>query len=286
VVRHASTTKQKGIRTAVLFAFSMLVLLGIAPGARAAAVGFYSGTLYYVGSPGEVNNLTVTATADSILISDPSASLKAYFGCTVIDIHGATCPSKYVTSLYVKTGDLDDTVSLQPPIPAMLDCGEGTDVLRTPSTSVKQVNCEYVNPPYVNPPATPTTPPAVIPVVPPPLSIERHVTTMTARGDVPLVVSCSADAASPCTGTLVLELPQKVKGQVGAARRGAPNILGREKLTVNNGKKRKVNISMTGRGRKMVKRRKKLHVTAKLVIKQGEKTTTTTQSLTIKAPRK
>jgi hypothetical protein len=282
VVRHASTTKQKGIRTAVLFAFSMLILLGIAPGARAAVVGYYSGTLYYVASPGEVNNLTVTATADSILFSDPSATLKVYFGCTVIDIHGATCPSKYIKSLYLKTGDLDDTVSLQPLIATTLDCGEGTDVLRTPSPNAKPANCEYVNPP-----AAPVTPPAVVPVVPvvpPPLSIERQVTTMTERGNVPLTLSCSADAASPCTGTLVLELPQKVKGQVGAARRGAPNILGREKLTVNKGQKRKVKISMTGKGRRMVKRRKKLHVTAKLVIKQDGKTTTTTQSLTIKAP--
>jgi hypothetical protein len=260
----------------------MLVLLGIAPRAGAATVGFssYAGALYYVAAPGEVNNLTVAATTDSIVISDPSAPLKAQYGCKVIDIHGATCPSKYVKWLYLKTGDLDDTVSVQPLIATMLDCGTGNDVLRTPSTNVKATNCEYVNPP-----AAPTPPPALTPVVPPPLSIERDVTTMTASGKVPLTVSCSADVASPCTGTLVLELPRKVKAQVGAARRGAPNILGREKLTVNNGKKRKVKISMTGKGRKLVKRRKKLHVTAKLVIKQGDKTTTTTQSLTIKAPR-
>jgi hypothetical protein len=42
---------------------------------------------------------------------------------------------------------------------------------------------------------------------------------------------------------------------------------------------------MTGKGRGMVKRRTRLKVTAKLVIKQGNKTTTTTQPLTIKAPR-
>ena len=84
----------------------------------------------------------------------------------------------------------------------------------------------------------------------------------------------------------MLELPQKVKAQVGAARRGAPNILGREKLTVNNGKKRKVKISMTGKGRSMVKRSKKLKVTAKLKITQGGKTTASTQSLTIRAPRR
>ena len=75
-------------------------------------------------------------------------------------------------------------------------------------------------------------------------------------------------------------------GQVGAARRGAPNILGHEKITVARGKKRRVTISMTGKGRSMVKRSKKLKVTAKLKIKQNGKRTTTTQPLTIRAPRR
>jgi hypothetical protein len=62
-------------------------------------------------------------------------------------------------------------------------------------------------------------------------------------------------------------------------------ILGRERLSVDKGKKRKVKVSMTGKGRSMVQRRKKLKVTAKLVVNQGGKTHVSTTSLTIKAPR-
>jgi hypothetical protein len=279
------TRKNNLIRTAVLSAFSLLVLLGIAPTASAATVGYawWTGTAYYFAAPGEANNVTVSEEPGFYVFSDPSATLTAQYGCTVSDAHRATCASKYVKSLYLNTGDANDTISFQPAlVSAGIDCGAGTDSLNTPDPNTKPVNCEYINAP---PPTAPVTPPAV--TAPPPLSILQPVATMTKKGSVPLTLSCSDSAEGRCTGTLVFELPATLKqGQVGASRRGAPNILGREKITVDRGKKRKVKISMTGKGRSMVKRSKKLKVTAKLKIKQGGKTTTSTQSLTIRAPRR
>jgi hypothetical protein len=283
VAGNASTKQRNLIRTLILFALSTVVLMGFAPQASAATVGysFFSRTLYYVAAPGEVNNVTIASTADSYYVSDPGATLKAQYGCKLIDAHSASCPSNYVRSLYVKTADLDDTISL-PTLTGTIDCGLGIDTLRTPDPTTKPTGCESVNPP---PATTPVIPPTVAPVTPP-LSIVQPVATMTPRGHVPLTLSCSETAEGACTGTLVFSLPPKAKkSQVGASRRGAPNIVGRQRITVDKGKKRKVKVSMTGKGRGMVKRRKRLKVTAKLQVKQAGKTTTTSQTLTIRAPR-
>ena len=281
---NASTTQRNLIRTFIMFALSTVVLLGLAPPANAAKVGYssYFRTVYYVAAPGEVNNVTIAPSANSFVISDPNVTLVPDNGCTLVDSHSAICSGNVVNWLYVKTGDLDDTVSLPALTAATVDCGVGTDTLRTPSPKAKPTGCEYVNPPAAT---VPVTPPAVAPV-PPPLSIVQPVATMTPRGSVPLTLNCSAAAEGPCTGTLVFILrPKANKSQVGASRRGAPNIVGREKITVDRGKKRKVKVSMTGKGRGMVKRRKRLKVTAKLQVKQAGQTTNSTQTLTIKAPR-
>jgi hypothetical protein len=280
------TRKKNIIRSALLTIFSMLLLLGVAPVAGASTVGYawWTGTVYYVASAGEANNLTVSETPGYYAFLDPNATITAQFGCTVINSHLATCASNYVKSLYLRTIDGDDTGSILPPVIATyLDCGTGTDSVNTPNPNTNPINCESINAPPA-PPADPVDPPTVTPP-PPPLTIAQPSATMTKNGSVPLTLSCSAAAASRCTGTITFELPAtSAKGRVMTSRRGAPNILGRERLTVDKGKKRKVKISMTGKGRSMVKRAKKLKVTAKLKVRQGGKTTTSTQSLTIKAP--
>lgn len=275
-----------GARALALLVLTAAMLFVAAP-ARAATVGFdpWSGALYYVAAPGEANNLTVSSDTSTYQLVDPGATMTAKYGCTLVDAHHASCTSNNVRWLYIKTNDGDDAVSLQAMTSASVDCGAGTDSLNTPNTTAKVSNCEVVNAP---PPAPPATTPLPDPptAIAPPLSIGGSVATMTRSGKVPLKLSCSAAAASPCVGTLVFELPKKArKSEAGVSRRGAPNILGRQKLSIAQGKKRKVNVSMTGKGRGKVNRRKRLRVTAKLKVKQGGKTITTTQSLTIKAPR-
>jgi hypothetical protein len=270
------------IRVLALLVMTAAMLLVAAP-ARAATVGFWYGSLYYVAGPGEGNNLTVSGDSSGYQVSDTAANLTASFGCSLVDLHHASCAGTYVKWLYLKTSDGDDTLSLQSMTPGYVDCGTGTDTLSTPNTTAKVVNCESVNAPATAPPSVPT-PPAP---TPPLLSIAQPVATMTTGGDVPLTLACSATAASPCTGTIVFKLPTKAsKSDVGMSRRGAPNILGKDKFSIAQGKKRKVKVSMNGKGRGMVTRRTKLRVTATLKVKQGGKTTTSTQSLTIKAPRR
>jgi hypothetical protein len=264
-----------------------IVALFAAPAADAATVGYDShhSVVYYYAAAGEANNATVSGdAANGFQLSDTVATLTAQSGCTLTDAHHASCSAHSASWLYVNTGDGDDTLSLQSLTPAWVDCGTGTDRLNTPNTAAKPYNCELINAPVAEtPPAVPTTPPTT---TPPPLSIGQPFATMTSGGEVPLTLSCSATATSRCTGTIAFSLPKKAsKSEVAAARRGAPNILGKDKFSVAQGKKRKVKISMTGKGRSMVKRRGKLRVTATIKVKQGGKTTTSRQSLTIKAPR-
>jgi hypothetical protein len=253
----------------------MLVMLGAAPSAGAATAGFawWTGALYYVAAPGEANNLTVSEAPGQYVFSDPNANITAQYGCTAINAHQAACSNRSVSSLYVSTGDLDDRISFQPTvIPATIDCGTGTDSLNMTDPNTKPINCESINAPVAP--------------VPPPLSIVQPTATMTKRGSVPVTVSCAAAAVSRCTGTLTFELPAKPpKGKAAASRRGAPNILGHQRVSVDRGKRRRVKVSMTGRGRSMVMRSKKLTVTAKLVIRTGGETHVSTQPLTINAPR-
>jgi hypothetical protein len=279
----ASSTHREFIRSTVLLAFSVIVLLGLAPQAHAAKVGYssYYRTVYYLAAPGESNDLRITSGTDSFLVSDPKATLKTDKSCKPIDSHNVSCFSKYAKLIYVKTDDLDDSVSLQPLTSAMVDCGLGNDTLVTASPNVNPAGCEQINPPA---PPVPVTPPTVTPPAPP-LSIVQPVSTMTRRGNVPVTVSCSAEAGGACTGTLVFILPAAQKSGVHAARRGAPNIVGRERIIVRRGKKRQVKVSMTGKGRRAVKRRKRVKVNAKLTVTQNGRTTTSTQQLTIKAPR-
>jgi hypothetical protein len=275
-----------GPRALVVLLVSFAALFA-APAANAATVGFnyYYGTLYYVAAIGEANNVTITGDSAGYQVTDAGATLSAQFGCTLSDTHHATCSGKYVRWLYVKTGDGDDTLSLQSMTSAFVDCGDGTDTLNTPNTLAKVSYCELVNAPAATTPPATTPPPAA--VTPPALTIGQPVATMSTGGEVPLTLACSATAASRCTGTITFSLPKKAsKSDVGMARRGAPNILGKDKFSVAQGKRRKVKISMTGKGRGMVKHRGKLRVTATLKIKQGGATTSSTQSLTIKAPRR
>jgi hypothetical protein len=278
----ASSIHRNLIRTTVLFAVSVLVLLGFVPRAHGAKVGYSSDyrTIYYLAQPGEANDVKLTSAPDAVLISDPKSTLSPDKGCVLIDSHNARCSGKFVNWLYVNTGDLDDAVSLQPLTAAFVDCGVGTDTLITPNPTVTPIKCEYVNPPA----PVPVAPPTVTPVAPP-LSIVQPVSTMTPRGNVPLTLSCSATGGD-CVGTLVFILPKRVtKAGVHTARRGAPNIIGRERIIVRRGKKRRVKVSMTGKGRRTVRRNKRLKVTAKLRVTQNGQTTTTTQRVTIKAPR-
>jgi hypothetical protein len=65
-----------------------------------------------------------------------------------------------------------------------------------------------------------------------------------------------------------------------------PGVATGDLAGVQDGRKDLAAVSMTGKDRSMVKRSRKLKVTAKLKITQGGKTTASTQSLTIRAPRR
>ena len=286
----SSATILAGPRLALFVISVVAALLVVVPTASAATVGVntYYKTLYYMAGTGETNNVSVSLASGTFTVSDPVANITAqYGGCTVSDAHHVTCPSTYVKWIYVSTSDLDDTVAIQTATPATVNCGTGTDSVTSVVTSSDYLapsNCESVNAPAAAPPPAPPAPP----VLSAPLLIGKTSATMSPAGKVSLPLSCDQAASGDCTGTLVIKLAHSTAGKsdVTASRRGAPNILGRKEISLAKGKKKNVNVSMSSRGRGFVTRHRRVRTTVVIKLQQGGKVSTSSQALTIKAPRK
>jgi hypothetical protein len=289
---HLRPTPLGGRWTWALTIVVLATILVSSPTARAATVGVDQnhGTVYYVAGTGEANSVTVSLGSGSYAISDPGATINAQTGCSLTDSHHASCAVTGVKWIYVSSADLDDVITLQAPTPAWVDCGQGSDSV-TSATAMNEylwtANCELVNapPPVAAPPTS--SPGASLPAAPP-LVIQNPVATMTSAGSVPIPLSCASSAGADCTGTIIFELPPtRASGSsVTTSRRGAPNILGKKEISLARGKKKRVTVSMTSRGRGLVKRHRRLRVTARIELKQGGVVTTSTQTLTIRAPRR
>jgi hypothetical protein len=288
---HPHASFPAGRRIALLLVSVVAGLLAVVPAASAATVGVSGSyqTLYYIAGSGETNNVTVSLSSGTFTVSDPAANMTAQYGCTTSDAHHASCPSTSVKHLYLSTGDLGDTIAVQAATPAYVNCGTGSDTVTstvTTSDYLTPTGCESVNAPVASP-ATPTP----SPVSPPsplaaPLVIDTTVTTMSTTGTVSLPLVCDESANAPCTGTLVIQLAKKSAGKsdATASRRGAPNILGRKEISLAKGGKKKVNVSMSSRGRSFVKRHRRVHTKVVIRLKRGGVVTTNSQALTIKAP--
>jgi hypothetical protein len=111
---------------------------------------------------------------------------------------------------------------------------------------------------------------------------------MSQDGKVSLPLSCDQGASTDCTGTIVIKVAGASAGKsdVTASRRGAPNILGRKEISLAKGKKKNVSVSMSSRGRGFVTRHRRVRTTVVIQLKQGGTMSTSSQALTIKAPRK
>jgi hypothetical protein len=286
---HHHASFPAGRRIALLLVSVVAGLLAVVPAASAATVGVngWYQTLYYMAGAGETNNVTVSSSSGTFTISDPAANMTAQYGCTISDAHHASCSSTYVKHIYVSTGDLDDTIAVQASTPAYVNCGTGSDTVTstvTTSDYLTPTGCESVNAPVASPPTpAPVNPPSPLAA---PLVIGTTVTTMSTTGIVSLPLLCDAGANAACTGTLVIQLAKTSAGKsdATASRRGAPNILGRKEISLAKGGKKKVNVSMSSRGRGFVKRHRRVHTTVVIKLKQGGAVTTNRQALTIKAP--
>jgi len=109
---------------------ALIALLCSAASAAAATVSVEDNVLRIVAAPGEENDLALSAdvAASSFYVTDAGAPLIAGPGCTPTDI-GVTCVTAADPRVDLKAGDLDDSVAVYGPAPALLDGGDGDDRL-------------------------------------------------------------------------------------------------------------------------------------------------------------
>jgi Ca2+-binding RTX toxin-like protein len=89
----------------------------------------------YTAAPGEANRLTVANHGQTLVLTDPAATITAKAPCVSIDAHTASCdagkPTFSADLLTVQLGDRDDTATIAPgPVPTgWLEGGAGDDVI-------------------------------------------------------------------------------------------------------------------------------------------------------------
>jgi hypothetical protein len=115
-------------------ALSIALLLLAAPGAQAATVSVEGDVLRVVAAPGEANQVGVgIASGFALTVTDPGAPLTVGPGCVVAQDGSASCTSPAggtpLARIEVDAGDLDDSVSVQAPLPARILGGDGDDRL-------------------------------------------------------------------------------------------------------------------------------------------------------------
>lgn len=101
----------------------------VATAAPPSRVSLQDGTLGFFAMPGAVNDLTVTASADAVVIRDTVTSLSAGLPCKLIAPNAASCPATGVRALALSLGDRDDRVRNDTAIDAELLGGDGNDLM-------------------------------------------------------------------------------------------------------------------------------------------------------------
>ena len=113
--------------------FAAAGLLALSPATGHAAIVSVEGSyLRIAAAPGETNQLTITAAAQtapaSLAVTDAGAPLSPGPGCTQADI-GVTCVTPATPTIDVSAGDLDDSVTIAVPAGAFVDGGSGDDLI-------------------------------------------------------------------------------------------------------------------------------------------------------------
>jgi hypothetical protein len=111
---------------------ALVALLALAPASEAAVVSVEGSALKAIASPGEANQLAITA-GTSLTVTDSGAPLTAGPGCASAADGGIECRAApgavAVASIDVDAGDLDDSVRIEAALPARILGGDGNDQL-------------------------------------------------------------------------------------------------------------------------------------------------------------
>lgn len=118
------------MRGLVALAMSVVAASSLAPAARAALVvrdDVDSADVTFTADPGEVNRVVVREEPGGFRFVDPGSVLRTST-CTQVSAHEVFCPG-IAETLIVEVGDGDDTVDVSGAAIALVDGGDGADVL-------------------------------------------------------------------------------------------------------------------------------------------------------------
>lgn len=107
--------------------------------------------------------------------------------------------------------------------------------------------------------------------------------SVDARGNVALTVSCPAGGAR-CVGRIVLKV--KVTKTVRGRKKATTVTIGTVSFTVDAGKSKAVKLRLTATGRSLLRKQKRLSVTAAITTSANGRSSTRSKALTLKAPSK
>jgi Ca2+-binding RTX toxin-like protein len=118
------------MRGLVALAMSVVAASSLAPAARAALVvrdDVDSADVTFTADPGEANRVVVREEPGGFRFVDPGSVLRTST-CTQVSAHEVFCPG-IAETLIVEVGDCDDTVDVSGAAIALVDGGDGADVL-------------------------------------------------------------------------------------------------------------------------------------------------------------
>jgi Ca2+-binding RTX toxin-like protein len=183
-----------------------------------------------------------------------------------------------------------DTVNSRDGFAEDVSCGASADIAFVDPADHTS-DCEQVNTAGVAPPVNPEPGPAPAPgpgdgssllqgleLVP-----QQAPLPVTPSGALTLTVQCLADTVGGCRGTLTLELPSR--RDAAASRRGRRR-LGRRSFRVDPGHAADVKVRISRRGRRMIARKRKARVRARIETQTASGTITTFKTVRVKASRR
>jgi hypothetical protein len=106
--------------------------------ASSASVDKQNNRLLYIAAAGETNNLGASLSNGTYTLTDPGATISPGAGCKTVTANQVTCTKLQgatINYLGVGLSDMNDTVTVNGPIPSGIDAGSGNDILKGGSGS-------------------------------------------------------------------------------------------------------------------------------------------------------
>ena len=169
-----------------------------------------------------------------------------------------------------------------------LSCGSEADTVTADPGDAADADCEAVDT-GPKPAAPAPTATATAKAKAKKLKLSSAPITLDKNGRAPVTIVCPKSQVGGCAGTVTIEVAAEpaVKGKVKTSRRSRRRkVIGKARFRVSAGKKTKIRVRLSRRGRRKVLRKRRVRCRVSVANKgQDGKLVTTKQTLSLKAPK-